>query len=85
MVEYWNKASKTQINQDLLFINDLGSFEFNFDANSIEISNLAHLETKLIITETVQKNIENFTSLFPDADIKKLKAKNLFNLINQVK
>lgn len=85
MVEYWNKKSDIKLSQEVLFLNDRGLFEFSFDANSIEISNLAHLETKLIITETVQKNIENFTSLFPGADVKKLKAKDLFNLINQEK
>lgn len=85
MVEYWNKDSDTKLNQDILFINDMGSFQFSFDANSIEVSNLTHLENKLMISEAIQKNIENFAFLFPDKDKTKLDAIDVFNLINKKK
>lgn len=83
MVEYWNKEAETKITQEFLFLNDRGYFEFNFDASIIEIRNLHQLETKFIITEAIQKNIENFSFLFPDTDKSKLEASAIFSLLNQ--
>lgn len=82
MVEYWNKESETKINQDFLFTNDLGMFEFNFDSNVIELVNLNQLESKLIIIEAIQKNCENFAPIFPEKDKTKISASDIFTLLN---
>jgi len=81
MVEYWNKDSETKINQEILFTNDLGLFEFNFDQHEIEIANLNELETKHIVVEAIQKTIDNFAVLFPESEKSLLDARVIFDKI----
>ena len=82
MVEYWNKESEFKLNQEILFTNDLGLFEFTLDANAIEIENMNQLKTKYIIKESLQKHLENFASHFPEKEISKLESNDIFNLLS---
>ncbi len=81
MVEYWNKDAEHKLNQELLFINDLGRFEFNFEASIIEIENIAILQKKFIIREALQKNIEHFGMLFPPHEQNKLNSNDIFEFL----
>jgi len=82
MVEYWNKESETKINQDILFTNDLGLFEFNFDQHAVKIENLNQLETKHIVIEAIKKNIDSFAVLFPETEKSRLDPSVIFDKIN---
>lgn len=83
MVEYWNKDSENKLNQELLFINDRGMFEFNFDAHNVEIVNIELLEKKFIVREAVQKNIDNFSFKFPNVEKNKLNSIEVFESIKR--
>jgi hypothetical protein len=83
MVEYWNKESEIKINQDYLFTNNHGFFEFNLDDKNIELIDFNHLENKFIIKEAIQKHIENFSSLFPTKEKAKLNSSEVLKLFIQ--
>lgn len=85
MVEYWNKDAEHKINQELLFINDRGMFEFNFENSLLEIENINLLEKKFIIREAIQKNVENFSFQFPEIDKNKLNSNDIFEFLSERK
>jgi hypothetical protein len=82
MVEYWNKDGETKLSQEFLFINNFGSFEFNVDPTIIEFVDLEHLESKLIISEAIQKHLENFTSTLHTSENSIKDVSDIYKLIN---
>lgn len=62
MVEYWNKSSRYQINQDMLFTNYGGKFDLELDAAYIQLEQREILKNKFIIRESIGK----FSSCFPN-------------------
>ena len=69
MVEYWNKESNYKLNQDILFYNESGNFEFRVDRDSIIINDIDFLKSKITIKEIFKKHFICFIS----HDIQKVK------------
>jgi hypothetical protein len=57
MVELWNKHAKQVINQDQLFLNDNGHYEFNIDISNISIKNKQFFNNKFVVLSALKKQI----------------------------
>jgi hypothetical protein len=60
MVEFWNKNSEVNLNQELLFDNDRGFFRLEVLPEKIIIDNLDFLKKKFVIREAFVKHKDSF-------------------------
>lgn len=66
MVEYWNKESNYKLNQEILFYNESGNFEFKMDKEHVEIQDFTFFKSKIAVKEIFKKHL----ICFVDADTK---------------
>ncbi|WP_264522314.1 hypothetical protein [Flavobacterium sp. N1994] len=55
MVDYWNKESNFKLNQELLFFNESGYFEFKINEENITICEKDFFKSKLSVKEIFKK------------------------------
>jgi hypothetical protein len=57
MVELWNKQAQQLINQEQLFLNDNGHYEFNVESSEILIKNKSFFNSKFAVSSAINKQL----------------------------
>ncbi len=62
MVDYWNKESNIKLNQELLFFNESGYFEFKISQQNIILNDINFFKSKLSFRDIFKKYFVCFVS-----------------------